>query len=134
MATEAVVKESLPSEKITAGAELTRLLDVVGFPVAASFWFYLSETNTWRLVIASPGVKDNGPKEAYEKIQSVITNAPDISSKITLRDVAVVDSADQLVSLLRIAITTGLGITGIRFSQNVINGVFIEDAYIYRLT
>ena len=60
MATEVVVKESLSSEMISVGAELTRLLDAEGFPVTASFWFYLSETNTWRLVIAwiIPGARE----------------------------------------------------------------------------
>jgi hypothetical protein len=134
MATEVVVKESLSSEKITAGAELTRLLDAANFPVTASFWFYFSETNVWKLVIASPRIKDNGPKEAYERIQAVIASIPDNGLKISLRDVVVLDSTDSLVSLLRIAIVTGPGISGIRFSQNGINGVFIEDAYIYRLT
>lgn len=134
MATEVVVKESLSSEMLAAGAELTRLLDTEGFPVTASFWFYYAETNSWRLVIASPGVKDNGPKEAYEKIQAVLSNAPADRPEVSLRDVSVIDSADPLISLLRVAITTGPGVVGIRFSQNVINGVFIDDAYIYRLT
>jgi hypothetical protein len=38
-----------------------------------------------------------------------------------------------MLSLLRVAISTGPGISGIRFTHNTINNVLIEDAYIYRL-
>jgi hypothetical protein len=38
-----------------------------------------------------------------------------------------------MITLLRVALRTGPGIGGIRFSSNVINGTLIEDAYIYRL-
>lgn len=38
----------------------------------------------------------------------------------------------ELVKLLRIAIRTGLGISRIQFSKNVINGHFVVDALIYR--
>jgi hypothetical protein len=55
-------------------------------------------------------------------------------SKIPLKDITILDSNDSLITLLRLAIKTGDGISGIRFSQNVINGTLIEDAYIYRIT
>ncbi len=46
MVTEALVKESLSSEMIAAGAELTRRLDEARFVVSASLWLYIAETNT----------------------------------------------------------------------------------------
>jgi hypothetical protein len=48
--------------------------------------------------------------------------------------VSIAKKDDPLLKLLRIAIKTGPGISNIRFSRNTINGVIIEDAYIYRLT
>jgi hypothetical protein len=41
---------------------------------------------------------------------------------------------DPIVVLLRKAISTGPGIAGVRFTNNSVNGTFIDDAYIYRLT
>jgi hypothetical protein len=38
-----------------------------------------------------------------------------------------------LLQLLKGAIQTGPGINGIRFSRNMINGTYIDDAFIYRL-
>ena len=133
MVTEVVVKESLSSEMISAGAELTRLLDEAGFPVSASLWLYVSETNAWQFVIATPGVRDNGPRKAYEGIHAVHAKMPDIESKIPYRYITVVDAAsDPLISLLRPL--SHPGATHIRFTHMVIDGVLIEDAYIYRIT
>jgi hypothetical protein len=134
MVTEMVVKESLSSEMISAGAELTRRLDEARFIVSASLWFYIPETNTWRFIIGSPEVRTLGPKKAYKQVQSVISKMPEAQPKIPLKDITVIDSSDPLVSLLRVAIGTATGISSIRFAHNVINGVLIEDAYIYRIT
>ncbi len=133
MVTEVVVKETLSSEMISAGNELIRRLDETGFIVTASLWLYIAEVNAWRFIIASPEVRTEGPKKAYKQVQSVISKMPEDQPKISLKDVSVIDSNDPLVSLLRVAIRTGDGISGIRFSHNVINGTFIEDAYIYRI-
>ena len=109
-------------------------LQSTSFPVSASLWFYISEINAWRLIIGTPGVRANGPKEAYEKIQSVVASIPDTQAKISLKDITVVDTdSDPLISLLRTLFQLP-GVNGIRFSDNVINGVLIEDAYLYRIT
>ena len=133
MVTEVLVKESLSSEMISAGAELTRLLDASGFAVSASLWLFMPETNTWRLVIANPEVSHHGPKKAYRKVQWAISRIPAANLKIALRDITVIDSNDPLPSLLRMAVKTDNGISGIRFTHNVINGTLIEDSYIYRM-
>ncbi len=129
-----VVKESLSTEMISAGSELIRRLDEAGFDVSAAFWFYDQESNVWRFIIASPEVRAHGLKTTYKQVQSVVAAMPEQQPRIPLKDISVVDSNDALVSLMRVAIRTGDGISGIRFSRNIVNGVLIEDAYIYRLT
>ena len=133
MVTEALVKEALSSEMISAGEALTRRLDDAGFGVTASFWFYLPDANAWRLFVASPEVSTHGAKEAYKQVQSAIWQMAGDQRKISLKDVTVVESRDRLVSLLRRLIKTGPGISGVRLSGNAIDGVLIEDAYVYRL-
>jgi hypothetical protein len=133
MATAMVVKESLSSEMISAGAELVGRLDQARFIVSAALWFYLEETNDWRFIIGSPEVRTHGPKKAYKQVQTVVSKMPEGQAKISLKDITVVDSNDPLIVLLRSAITTGNGIANIRFSHNVINGTLIEDSYIYRI-
>ncbi len=133
MVTEALVKESLSSEMISAAEELTRRLDEARFIVSASLWLYIPEINTWRLMIGSPEVRTQGPKKAYRQVQSVISKMPPDHARIPLKDITVIDSNDPLLTLLRVAIKTGDGTSGIRFSRNVVNGTTIEDAYIYRI-
>lgn len=134
MVTEALVKESLSSEMIAAGAELTRRLDAAArFVVSASLWLYTAENNTWRFVIGSPEVRSHGPKQAYRQVQSVISRIPVEQVRIALKDITVIDSNDPLLSLLRMALKTGDGVSGIRYTHNVINGTLIEDSYIYRI-
>ena len=133
MAEERVVKEGLTKEMIEAGAGITRQLDAAGLTVQASLWLYLSESNTWRFVVASPEVKKNGPKKVYKKVQSVLSKIPNDQPRVTLSNISVVEPGDPLVSLLRLGVRTVPGISGARFSRGSINGHFVEDTYIYRI-
>ena len=133
MVENVLVKEILNESMIKAGEELTRILDQMSWPVTASLWFYFLEENQWKLLLASPSVGKSGPKRAYQSIQEALGKFQQGIPKIGLQDVVVTDESNPLISLMKIAIQTGDGISGIRFSKNVINGQVIEDAYIYRL-
>ncbi len=85
------------------------------------------------MIIANPRIDVDGPARSYKKIQSVISQMPEDRPKIHLKDITVIDSKDPLLSLLRKVSKTGKGISGHRVSRNAINGVWIEDAYIYRM-
>ncbi len=134
MVEKVMVGGNLSDEMIKAGEELVKRLDKSEFRVKAAFWFFQTDNEVWRLIIASPKVKDKGPRQAYKSIQEIVKQIPSQKPRIELQNISVVDSSHHLVSLLKSAIKTGTGISGIRFSQNTINGEFIEDAYIYRLT
>jgi hypothetical protein len=127
-----MVANTLSKDAIEAGLKLLRKLDDAGLQITAVFWYFLPDSEVWRLILA-PAVDVDGPKQVYAKIQGII-GKPDRKSVIALGDISVVDSKDPLVRLLRTAIHTGATISGIRFSRNTVNGHFIEDAYIYRLT
>ena len=133
MVKEVVVGEVFSDEMREAGEELVRRLDKAGLVVRAALWLFLPEVNLWRLIIASPEVRLYGPKKVYQKVQSVIRKMPE-TQKIGLQNVTVVDDNESLISALRSSFKTGTGISGIRFSRNTLNGHFIADAYIYRLT
>ncbi len=133
MVTEILVKESLSDRMTSAGSDLVRHLDQAGLRVTAALWFYDPDSNSWRLIIATPDVGTRGLKAIYGEVQSVVITLPEDRS-IPFKDISVVDANDPLISLLRSAISTGDGIAGITFSRNMINGTLIEDAYIYRLT
>ena len=134
MAEETVVKEILTQEMIQAGAELTRRLDEAHLEVRAALWLYMPDKNLWRFVVASPAVRQDGPKKVYQQIQTILSKMSDKTWKIPLHDISVVEDSDPLIALLRTSMSTEDGISGIRFSRDTISGHFIEDAYIYRMT
>ncbi|MGH9928933.1 MAG: hypothetical protein ACREA9_06860 [Pyrinomonadaceae bacterium] len=134
MAEEVLVKESISREMISAGQRLSQHLIDSGLPVDGLLWLYDPESNTWRFVVASPEVKSSGPKSVYQRLRPIVEEISQRGEEIVAwDDIFVVDSNDSLIQLLRQAITTGQAISGIRFSRNIVNGVLIEDAYIYRL-
>jgi len=130
MAFQVVVTKGFAEDMKTTGEELLRALDKEGFQVVSCFWLYFPEAETWRLVIVSPEVRQQGPTKVYEFIRGVVSK---MAVQISLQDVGVLDPSDELADLMRRVVKTGTGISGIRFANNVINGRLIEDAYIYRM-
>ena len=129
-----MVKAELTTEMIDAGRQLLELLDREKFRARACFWFYFPESERWRFVVASPEVRARGSHAAYRKIQILARRVPRAADLFAPGDVTVVKDNDPLVVVLRKAVSTGPGISGVRFTSNSINGTFIDDAYIYRLT
>lgn len=127
-----MVRTTLVKEWIEVGKRLTQALDESKVPVVASLWFFDPNSDEWRLIIASPLFDQEGPLEAYRAIQKVLDGLQ--QEELSLSDISAVSPNHDLVKLLRVAIATGEGISGIRFTRNRINDQFIEDSYIYRLT
>lgn len=132
MAKDILVAESLSDSMIKAGAKLVERLDAQHAEIKSAFWLYFSEDKTWKLIIASPLVDSIGPREYYKKVLSANGSASTEEEVISLNDIGVTNTENQIVQLLKLVIGTRDGISGIRFSRNTINGHFIEDSYIYR--
>jgi len=132
MAKDILVTERLTDSMMKAGAELVARLDKNSADVKSAFWLFMSEEQAWKLIVASPQVDSLGPREYYKKINEANQLAKDPEVVISLNDIGVFNTNNQIVQMLKTAIGTGDGISGIRFSRNTINGVFIEDTYIYR--
>ena len=132
MAKDILVTESLTDSMMKAGAKLIERLDANNSEVKSAFWLYFSEEKTWKLIVASPLVDTEGPRDYYKRIVEANTVASIEEEILSLNDIEVTNTNHQIVQLLKFMIGTGDGISGIRFSRNTINGVFIEDTYIYR--
>ena len=121
----------LVDKNINEGKELLRNLDSHKFPVNAALWFFDQNSDSWKYIISSSKVDEEGPLKVYQDIQNYLKKTSDIS----LKDISLVSPTNNLIMVLRKAINTGKrNISGIRFSRNTINNFFIEDAYIYRMT
>ena len=125
-------KPTLVETDLEAGKALLSVLDKSRFSVKAALWFYLSDSNEWRLIFALPLVDRIGPQAAYEKMQSQLQKL-DPKYNLALQNISIVSPKENLIMLLKKAIHAGPESSGIRFTRNTINNVFIEDAYIYRM-
>ena len=128
-----MVETTLTPELITAGEWLLRELDERELRPDAVFWFYFPDAGVWKLVIAEVKLGKEGPKGIYKQIQEIIAGMSEEGLVISLEDVTLAKPDAPIVSLLRTAVGTGPGVSGIRFQNNVVNGTLIEDAYIYRV-
>lgn len=133
MAKELVVTELLSDSMIEVGKRLVERLDKSNSDVQAAFWMFFPDEKRWKLIIVSQFVKHDGPRQFYKRVVEANKKGDESESVVSLDDVSVADTSNTLVNLLKAAISTGDGISGIRFSRNTINGTFIEDSYIYRI-
>ena len=72
MVEEVVVKDTLTEQMVHAGDEILRSLDDAKLAIIAALWMYTPEANIWRLLLASPEVRVEGPKKIYKQIQSMV--------------------------------------------------------------
>jgi len=125
-------KPTLVDADMKAGEALLSKLDEIEFNVKAAFWFYVQDSEEWRLIIASPIVDKDGQKKAYETVQSQLQELNGCY-ELSLRNISLVSPGEKLIKALKSVFKLDKAISPIRFTRNVINGMFIEDAYIYRL-
>ena len=128
MVTKDISKESIESGKI-----LLEELDKAEIKVDAAFWFFFSDSSSWKLVFSLPQEIKKGPKKAYSVIQKVYSKIGNKLPGLSINDVVLSNIADPLIKILKVMIHTGPEISEIRLTQNMINGTFIEDAVMYRL-
>ena len=127
-----MVTATLVEGKIKIGEKLIRSLDEAGFPLQAALWLYLPEPDLWRLIIGTALVKSDGPKATYARIDDILRESLG-DDGLSLREISVVEPKDPLIAELRSVTRTGSAVLATRTSRNVGN-IFIEDAYIYRMT
>jgi hypothetical protein len=128
-----MAKEILVDAYKKDGEKLIKHLNVpsTGFKITTALWYYLSEAEEWRLVIASPYVKENGPLKSYKLVNSTLDKIDKMSRKklaFSSREVSVVNPDDPLINLLKNIVRKSRHVS---CSNCVINGVLVEGAYIY---
>lgn len=123
-------RTALVNIDLEGGEKLLEALEKAGLIIYAAFWLYYSEPDEWRLVFATPMVDRKGPLKVYTLIQSVLAEI-DPTLDIPLRYITVMSPKDKLVKALR---KNYKEISEVRLSQSAVDGIFIEGAYIYRVS
>jgi hypothetical protein len=126
-----VVENTLVTEDIDAAGRLVTFLDEHGLRVRAALWLYDSDAERWRFVIAF--------QESRKDVTSFYLDVAKATAKagaddlLDLSRVDIVDSERSIFTALKGVIAVE-GNSRVRFSKNRINGIYLEDALIYRLS
>jgi len=126
-------KKILVEKDIEHGKKLLEALDDAQIEITAAFWFFRSDSDNWRLHLASPVVDESGPLETYDKILKILKKSKNIN--IALDDITVISPHQEIIKLFCSTIKTKPNaVANIRFTNNAIQNVIIDDALIYRMT
>ena len=121
-----------PEPRIKEGKELIKELDRQGLNPEVALWFYLSESNKWRFILSSSSFKNLLGQNIYSDF---IDNYRELSQvkNIGLENITLLPKNNDLIKIIKLVVSTNpKDISNIRLTSNVINGVLIEDALIYR--
>jgi hypothetical protein len=117
----------LVATDIAQGETLVRALDTARFPVSAALWMYHPDQEAWRLVLATPRAIEL--RDAYTAIGKIMDDAG--IEEPELARIRLVPPTEVTVATLSKANRIE-GLKGVRLSQHMINGVYVDDAYVYR--
>lgn len=127
---------------VDSGRELAKALKDRQVQLSACFWLYSAETNNWQLVVALPQADTDGPKKAYEIIQSIIrpvgiiqneTKSFDRLLRLYLDDITVLSPSNPLVRSMS-AVQFEPDSLGRQLKRSRIGDVFVDDVYVYNLS
>ncbi|MEN9327831.1 MAG: hypothetical protein RI947_639 [Candidatus Parcubacteria bacterium] len=129
-----VDKINLEKSDIDKAKDLLHALDNSMLKPNSFFWFYISDSKVWRLVIASSIFNNKSTHEVYENFVNKFRNNNNVK-EIGLENITLLNSNNDLIKILKSAINTeSKSVSEIRFKASTINNVYIDDAYIYRLS
>ena len=119
-----MAETALVESDIEAGRDFVELLDRIAVPVVGAFWLYRPDAKRWRLVIVSNEARQ-GSKDLYLRVI-------DAGAKIDLTNVEFQPPETALFKALGGMVRVD-GLAEVRMQQSTFNGVYVEDALIYRL-
>ena len=121
----------LVDSDVEMGRELLRILDETKFPVTAAAWIFFPDIEEWRLVIRTPKAEKN-LQQALLELAVSLDERGDLRRRLDLSRVRLVPPKDKMLAAMGSVVRVE-GTSNIRFARNVINGVVVDDALIYRL-
>ena len=124
-----LVVSELTAELTKAGTKFLSELDASKIHVTAAFWLLADEDSYWELVLSSDEVEQIGPRAFYGKVGDCLRSSG--IEGLSLSHIKAVPNDDPIVLRLRHALKN-VPAGQIRLTGNVIDGVLIPDALIYR--
>lgn len=126
-----MVEYTLVKDMIAEGARLLGALDSASVKVDAALWFYFSESEMWRLVIAIPIVEEAGREVAFRAVRQA-SETLDPPVDLAPGGVRVVSRNDPIIKALG-GFHSPASLVGRRFGGTYVDGVVFDGAYVYRI-
>jgi len=126
-----MVASVLVEADVEMGRELLKILDAANFPVTGAAWVYYADAGEWRLLIRTPKA-ERDLLGALREVAGAMDAVGDLRGRIDLTRIKLVPPKDRTLAAMSSVVRVE-GISSVRFSRNMINGILIDDALIYRL-
>jgi len=129
-----MAEETLVESLVGDSLKLVEELDKQGDTPSNVLWYFFSDAEEWRLLVAGQTFdcllpKDEG--QAYQKIARALGNAN--LSSLTIADVKLVRTDDAvLVATKRVVKTPPDGVVRAHFRDNTFNGIFVKEMLVLR--
>ena len=127
-----LVGRSLTNEMMEAGSVFVQEIERSSLHLHAALWIQQTPDDFWKFILAFPEVRLDGPRYVYKQLRAISKRISPEVYKIGVEIISVVEERDRLIQIFKGVIKVHGG--GIRFSRNSLNGTYIEDAYIYKMT
>ena len=126
-----MAKDTLVGVDVELGSRVLSLLDEAGVPTPVALWLLNEDLGGWRLVLASPIYHREGPKAAYLRVLEVLSAAD--AELVNQAPIKLLGTRHGLVRDLRQMFSKGARVEGMRLGGHYIGGVWVEDAFVYRI-
>jgi len=127
-------EETLVESLITDSVELIKQLDKQGDDTTNVLWYFYSDAEEWRLLIAGPAFDKLLPKDegqAYQKIAKALGHAK--PNTLTIADVKLIRTDDPVLKATRFVLKTPQSaVVRAYFRDNTFDGIFVKEMLVMR--
>lgn len=129
-----MAEETLVESLITDSIQLVRQLDTQGDNPTNALWYFYSDVEEWRLLVAGPSFDALLPQnedQAYQKVAKAISKSG--LDSLTIADVKLVRTDDPLLSATKFVLKTPpTSVVRAHFRDNTFNGFFVKEMLVLR--
>ena len=126
--------EPLVESLVADSVKLVQKLDEQGDMPSNVLWYYFSDAEEWRLLVAGKAFDQLLPKDegqAYQRVARAIAKAN--LDSLTIADVKLVRTDDSLLVATKFVVKTPPdGVVRAHFRDNTFNGIFVKEMLVLR--
>ena len=123
---------TLLNYELEEGQRLIDALNLSGLSTDSALWIYSSDSESWHLMLTSE-ICGEGTLKAYKEILTIFRDfQPEL--KIDWTSLTAVSPKHELIEDLRQSqLQWHRNLSGRRLTDNMVNGVRVNDGYIYQI-